>query len=227
MRACAPVIDKPYSGRRLHSVPFVVLLGLLAAAPAPAPAPAPGAPADPLAGYHRTWEQRLPLTGEAVRTPPFGAGPRDRWKVVFRGVLDTGKIGVQLDARFTATQGGEFRLPHAHVRLAPEVLALEHSHRGDHRYVYGLGAALARDVRLTVRLAGLTERLQFGAARLPEVAQGGIWISLWRRGPPPGPSPGRAFPLALWGAAGALALVLLAGLGALAWRRRRRRPADT
>lgn len=211
------MIDKPQSNRARR---LTLLTGLTFALIAAAPEPRP---ADPLAGYHRVWERPIPLGGDPIQLPALRAGPARQHRIVVRGRVDTGDIGIAFDGRFVATLNEEFRLPHTHLRFDPDRLVLVHSDRGAHRYVWAPGQDLTSDVRPTVRLTGLPERFRLGAARLRQVASGDLHVSLWREGPAPGGRGGRPWYLLL-----GIPIVLVLALGAwIAWRWRRRAPSPT
>lgn len=175
--------------------------------------PGDGASSDPLENYHKVWEAKLPISGEAVSSPAMGRGGSGTYRVLVSGTVDTGGLGVVLDGLHNADQSRQFRLKHNHLQFEPSTLSPLYRNRVKHRYIYGFAEKFnPAGNRVTARFEGLARRFRVSPARLSKESKSTLKVSLWKRGPAPGP--GRA----LYWVLGGLGLVLLSVVAILIFR---------
>jgi len=215
--------------RKLLIVPYFLLPTLwfgtpLAAAPGPKEAPVAGpGGGDPTAGYHKTWEARLPVTGEAIFSPTLRWHSADTYRVQVTGVVDTRRLGAKYDAEFKSISAREFRVRHDHLRFgAPSWVGI-YAHHEDHRYVYRMDPkASERPALVRLSLEGIAYDFRISPARLKRESSSTLRVSLWEKGPAP-----RARGPIRWDFAGLFAgLALVVSLIVWGVRRKRSRPAD-
>ncbi|MFH2008395.1 MAG: hypothetical protein ABI333_17550 [bacterium] len=178
---------------------------------------------DGVAGYHKVWEARIPVTGEAVASPALSWSGLHTYRVLVAGVLDLGQKYGRYDAEFRALWRGAFRHRHPHLRFEQGEWVKVYFHRPRHRYVYGLKpGASSRPVRVGVRYDGLPHRLRISPKQLRLIAQGKLVVSVWRKGPAPVKGRSGPWPVRLVVVGTALALLL----GVFWVFRRRRKGTD-
>ncbi len=187
-------------------------------AAAPVGGGAGGGGAEPMEGYHKIWEARLPITGESVSSPTLRWQSDQTYRVQVTGILDTRKLGAKYDAQFKSISAREFRVPHDHLRFSTPFWVSVYAHHQKHRYVYRLDPqGKKRPTLVRLSLDGIPYQFRISPARLKRESSSTLRVSLWKKGSTP-----RTKAPVRWQLAGLLAgLVFLAAL--IVWWARRRR----
>jgi len=174
--------------------------------------------ADSMAGYHKIWEGRLPVTGKSISSPALRWKSAETYRVQVTGVLDTRKLGAKYDAQFRSISAREFRVRHEHLRFGSSSWVGMYAHHREHRYVYRLDPqATKRPANLRLSLDGIPYQFRISPSRLQRESTSTLRVSLWKKGAASHSRRGFRWDFAGLGAGLALVLALIVW-----WRRRRK-----